>query len=119
MLTSDPNHPISITPFAGRVRVHRDGVHIADSGHALALDEDGHPTVFYLPRSDIAMARLTPSDHRTHCPRKGDARYFNLAGRDGANAVWSYETPFTALDAIAGHIAFHPGKVEIEVLPPG
>ncbi|MBC7987320.1 MAG: DUF427 domain-containing protein [Sphingomonadaceae bacterium] len=115
----DDGHPISVTPFAGRVRVHRDGVHIADSGHALALEEADYPTVFYLPRGDVAMDRLTPSDHRTHCPHKGEARYFSLDGEGGDNAVWSYETPYPAVAAIKGHLAFYPDKVELEVLPPG
>jgi len=31
--------------------------------------------------------------------------------------VWSYEAPYPAVAAIAGHLAFYPDKVEIEELP--
>ena len=58
------------------------------------------------------MDRLARSDHRTHCPFKGDASYFSL--KDGPeNAVWSYEQPYDEMMAIKERLAFYPDKVEI------
>jgi uncharacterized protein (DUF427 family) len=114
----DANHPITITPFSGRVVVRAGGKVIADSREALSLREATYPAVFYVPRADADMAALTRSTHQTHCPYKGDASYFDLpTGAEGRNGVWSYETPHEAVSAIAGHLAFYPNKVEIETGP--
>jgi uncharacterized protein (DUF427 family) len=85
------------------------------------LEEGSLPPVFYLPRGDVRMERFAASDHRSHCPFKGDASYFDLegGGRVEKNAVWSYENPLPAATAIAGHLAFYPDKVEIETVPFG
>ena len=112
-----PDHSITIEPTPARVRVLWRGQVLADTRNALVLREARYPAVNYLPREDVDMARLTRSAHGTYCPFKGDCSYFNLPGEDesGANAVWSYETPFDAVAAIKDHLAFYPDRVEIEV----
>lgn len=111
-----PDHPITITPFAGRVTVRAGGKVVAGTTRALMLSEASYPPVLYIPREDAEMALLTRSAHRTYCPFKGDAGYFDLlpAGTAGANGVWSYEQPYYAVAAIRDHLAFYPDKVEIE-----
>ena len=61
------------------------------------------------------MTRLEPSADKTYCPYKGDAPYFDVPPLDARsrNAVWSYETPFEAVQGIAGHVAFYPDRFEI------
>ena len=114
-------HEITITPFGGRVRVRFDGKPVADTAHALRLEETGLPPVFYIPRGDAHIEYLEESSHRSHCPFKGDASYFDLVTdeRRAANAVWSYTDPFPAAREIAGHLAFYPDKVTIETVPVG
>ena len=109
-----PEHPIAIVPAASRVRVSFAGKVIADSTHALRLEEKGYPPRFYIPRADADMSVLARSDHRTYCPYKGEAGYFTIhaGGRSSDNAVWSYEEPFTAVAAIKDHLAFYPNKVD-------
>lgn len=116
-----PDHPIEISPFGGRVRVHFGAALVADSAHALVLEEATYPAVFYIPRADARMEHFEPTDHATHCPYKGDASYFTLAagGERAENAVWSYVDPYPAVSEIAGHLAFYPNKVEIEAVPTG
>ncbi len=116
------DHPITIRPEPGRVVVTVAGRVVADSRRALTLAEASLPPVLYIPRADADMALLQPTAHHTYCPYKGDCSYFSIpAGGDGAvNAVWSYETPYPAVAAIAGHLAFYPSRVdEIEVRPAG
>ncbi|MBK8161454.1 MAG: DUF427 domain-containing protein [Rhodospirillaceae bacterium] len=111
-----PDHPITITPTAGRVVVKAGGKVIADSRRALTLQEGSYPPVQYIPRADAQMSELVHSTQQTHCPYKGDAAYFSIGGAN--NAVWSYEQPFPAVAAIAGHLAFYPNKVDsIEIEP--
>jgi uncharacterized protein (DUF427 family) len=102
---------IDIKPEQKRVRVTFHGQVIADTGDALALKEGSYPVVYYVPRKDVKMDRLVRTTHSTHCPHKGDASYFSL--KDGPeNAVWSYEQPKAGVEAIKGHLAFYPNKVD-------
>jgi uncharacterized protein (DUF427 family) len=111
-------HAIDVTPFGGRVRVRIGGGIVADTAHALLLEEGALPPVFYVPRGDVHMDRLAPSATTSHCPFKGDAAYFNAAeGPD--DVAWSYEAPLPAAAAIAGHLAFYPDKAEVETVPFG
>jgi uncharacterized protein (DUF427 family) len=115
-----PDHPITITPNPRRVRVIAGGKVIADTKSALALKEASYPVVNYIPREDVDMSLLQPTAHATHCPYKGDASYFSIQTGDKTveNAVWSYETPFPAMNGIASYLAFYPNKVDkIDELP--
>ena len=108
------DHPITVTPTKGRVQVKLGGKVIADSTRALTLREASYPPVQYIPREDAQMAVFQPTQHKTHCPYKGDASYFSLkAGdRNAENAVWSYVEPYPAVKEIAGHLAFYPDRVD-------
>lgn len=111
-----PDHPITIEPYPGRVRV-RFGEHlIADTRAALRLQEASYPPVFYIPRGDVEMDCLERSASTTHCPYKGDANYFTLRrhARTSADAVWTYEAPYPAVAAIKDRLAFYPDRVTIE-----
>jgi len=107
-------HRITTRPFTGRVQVRRDGRVLADSKRAVALEETGLPTRFYLPREDVQMDVLVPSETTSHCPFKGDASYFSAPG--AKDAFWVYESP-SQEDAgpIAGMLAPWPGRVDVIV----
>jgi uncharacterized protein (DUF427 family) len=109
-----PDHPITIAPAGGHVTVRAGGDVIASSARALALREAAYPPVLYIPREDVAMDRLQRTDRITHCPYKGDCAYFSVpaAGPAGANAAWSYESPYPAVAAIRGYLAFYPDRVD-------
>ena len=87
---------------------------LADSRRAIALEETGHRTRYYLPREDVRMELLTPSGTTSHCRFKGDATYFSAAG--AKDAFWVYEAP-SEEDAlpVAGLLAPWPGRVEVRV----
>ncbi len=115
-----PDHPIAITPTAGRVVVTVAGRVIADTRAALTLKEGSYPPVQYIPRQDADMSLLTRTDHATYCPYKGDCSYYSIAagGERSVNAVWTYEDAYPAVAAIGGHLAFYPDRVDtIEVRP--
>lgn len=112
-----PDHPITITPSKGRVVVRFGGEIVADTTRALILKEASYPPVQYIPREDARMSHFVATDRQTYCPYKGDCSYFTLRapGQSAENAVWSYAAPYDAVQEIAGHLAFYPDKVEIEV----
>jgi uncharacterized protein (DUF427 family) len=111
-----PDHPITITANPKRVRVSVGDTVIAETTHALTLQEAKYPAVQYVPREDARMELLQRTDRVTHCPYKGDANYFSVRadGKVIENSIWTYETPFPAMTEIAGHLAFYPDKVKIE-----
>lgn len=111
---------IEIVPHPKRVRVIFGGKIVADTTRALSLSEETYPPVLYVPRSDADMTALTRTQHKTHCPFKGDAAYYSIAagGRVAENAVWTYEQPYPKAAPIAGYLAFYPDRVDaIEQMP--
>ncbi|AGW95056.1 MULTISPECIES: DUF427 domain-containing protein [Cupriavidus] len=114
-----PDHPITVTPTSGRIVVKVGGITVADSDAALTLREADYTPVQYIPREHVDMAQLERTTHATYCPYKGDCSYFSIpaGGERSRNAVWSYETPYDAVAAIASHLAFYPDRVDsIEIL---
>ncbi|MCV9961218.1 DUF427 domain-containing protein [Pararhizobium sp. BT-229] len=107
------DHPITITSNPARVVVTLAGRTIADSRNALTLREASYPPVQYIPRADVDMSLLVPTDHATYCPYKGDASYFSAPSGGLVNAVWSYEAPYDAVNAIKDHLAFYADRVDI------
>jgi uncharacterized protein (DUF427 family) len=109
-----PDHPITVSPHAGRIVVRLEGKIVADTSRALALKEANYPVTYYIPRVDADMALLERTDHATYCPYKGDCSYFNipLGGERSRNAVWTYENPYDAVAAIRDHLAFYPDRVD-------
>jgi uncharacterized protein (DUF427 family) len=57
-----PDHPITISPAGGQVRVTVAGRIVAGSTRALRL-QNGYPPVYYLPRSDAEMSLLRRTTH--------------------------------------------------------
>ena len=115
-----PDHTIDVSPHEGRVSVRLGGAVVADTERALALREADYPVALYVPREDCRMERFEATDRSTHCPFKGNARYWTLRAGEGAagetaeNAAWAYDRPFDQVAAIAGHVAFYPDRVTIE-----
>lgn len=119
--TPGPDHPITIARNPHRIVITVAGRMIADTRDSLTLHEANYQPVHYIPRKDVDMTLLTPTDHATYCPYKGECSYFSLqpAGTRGTNAVWSYEAPYPSVAAIKDHLAFYPDHVDtIQELPP-
>ena len=109
---------IKIRKAPGTWVVRAGGAVLGESADALELSEGTYPAVIYFPRADIAMAFLEPSDKTTHCPHKGDARYFSIVTKSQTltDAVWSYEDPKDGVAQIKHHLAFYTDKVTVEKL---
>ncbi|HEX8102624.1 MAG TPA: DUF427 domain-containing protein [Solirubrobacteraceae bacterium] len=107
-------HRIQTRPAGRHVRVEHDGQVLADSDRAVALEETGLPTRYYLPRDDVRTDLLQASPTTSHCPFKGDATYFSAPGVK--DAFWVYEQP-SEEDAkpVAGLLSPWPGRVTITV----
>lgn len=111
-----PEHKVIETPVDRRVTVEVDGQILAQSQHAIRVEEDGSPARYYFPRSDVRMDKLERTSTTSQCPFKGTAHYFNLSMDGGGNggrlddAVWSYEEPFDEHQALKDRVAFYDDK---------
>ncbi|MDI5892818.1 DUF427 domain-containing protein [Halomonas rhizosphaerae] len=109
-MTDAPAARITLHPHAHRVRVVIDGTLLADTTRAIELRERGYPPRQYLPRDDVRMDLLTPSETVTHCPFKGDASYFSFG--EHKDVAWSYQQPIGGMETLAEKLAFYDDEVE-------
>ena len=111
------DHPITIDADTVRVAARVGDTVIADTSAAVTLREAGYRPVHYIPFDDVVPGTLRPSTSHSHCPYKGDASYYDVVLPDGKeiiDAAWSYRTPYPAMDAIAGRVAFYTDRVQVE-----
>jgi len=90
---------------------------VADSRRPTILFETGLPPRFYLPKTDVRMELLVPTDTATSCPYKGTARYWSVEADDELvpDLVWSYPTPLPESIKIAGLVSFYNERVDLRV----
>ena len=118
VLQPTASHPITVEPTGKHVTVRVNGEVVAETDNALTLQESTYPAVQYIPSRDVVSSVLRSSDTQTYCPFKGDASYFHVVTENGdtvEDAIWTYEKPYPAVAAIAGHVAFYPDKADIAV----
>ncbi|MEQ8654355.1 MAG: DUF427 domain-containing protein [Kiloniellales bacterium] len=113
-MTSVPAHAIRLYRDGRRFRVVFAGKTLADSCEAVLLCEGKLHPVIYFPAEAVDQDLLQATDHRSHCPFKGDARYWSITAGDvtAENAAWSYPDPLAEAAGIAGHIAFYWNAVD-------
>jgi uncharacterized protein (DUF427 family) len=110
-------HRITIKPLDAHVVVSLTGEKIAESDRAVALDETGLPTRYYLPPEDVRTDLLERTDRSTTCPFKGEASYWSVVLGDQVHddIVWSYEAPIPASAGIAGLLCFYNERVDLAI----
>jgi uncharacterized protein (DUF427 family) len=119
VLEPSAKHPITIEPTEGRVVVRIGDRVVADSPHALTLQESTYPAVQYIPIADVDPSVLRRTDTSSYCPFKGDASYYSVETPDGTveDVIWTYEKPYAAVSEIADHVAFYADRAELTVDP--
>ena len=106
----DPHHRVDACRSSRQVRVVVGGETVAESSHPVLVFETGLPTRYYLPKLDVRLDLLTPTDTITHCPYKGQARYWSVG--EVEDAAWSYTHPTAETLKIATTIAFFQERVD-------
>ncbi len=108
---------IDTLPSSRHVQVSLDGTTLADTTAAVALHETLIPTRWYLPRDDVRMDLLVPSDSRTTCAYKGHASYYSLAdGRPGGNDIaWTYPDPLHEAAWVKDRICFYSERTDLRI----
>jgi uncharacterized protein (DUF427 family) len=113
----DPYTRVDILPSSRHVRIEVDGVTVAESDKPTLLFETGLPVRYYLPKPQVRMDLLDPTDSVSHCPYKGQAAWWSVRTGDDVHAdlAWSYRTPLPESQKIAGLVAFYNEKADIHV----
>ena len=109
-----PDYRVDFIPSPRRVRVMLGGETIADSTHVMMARETGHTPVYYFPPDDVRMDLMTPTDHHTHCPYKGDASYWTIraGGKEAENAMWAYVDPYDESADMKDYCGFYWNRVD-------
>lgn len=103
-----PAHKLYLEPSPRRLRAELAGELVVDTVAACLLHETGLAPVCYVPVDDVTPGLLEPSDTATHCPFKGDARYWHVraGGQTATDAAWAYPDPLPeAPDGLASRCA--------------
>jgi len=113
----DPYSRVDILASTRHVRIELDAVAVADSRSPRILYETGLPPRYYLPQTDVRLDLLEPADKVTHCPYKGQARYWSARVGEACykDICWSYPTPLPESQKIAGLIAFLDERADVFV----
>jgi uncharacterized protein (DUF427 family) len=106
----DPYHRVDVRRSSRPVRIEVAGEVVAETVAARLLCETSLPMRFYLPREDVRV-ELEPGSMDSHCPYKGVASYWSVAGLE--NVAWSYERPYPPAAEIAGLVAFWDHLVHV------
>ena len=86
---------------------------LAESSAPHLLFEPPIPVRYYLPREDVRMDLLQPSDTRTFCAYKGQASYFSHG--EAADLAWTYPAPLREAAENADRIAFFNERADVVV----
>ncbi|QWF76767.1 DUF427 domain-containing protein [Amycolatopsis sp. CA-230715] len=113
----NPYTRVDILASSRHVRIELDGVTVAESDNPMLLFETGLPTRYYLPKTDVRMDLVVPSDTVTQCPYKGDARYWTFRTGDTTHTdiAWHYRYPAPESQKIAGRVAFLDERADVFV----
>jgi uncharacterized protein (DUF427 family) len=113
----DPYHRVDVLNSSRHVRVEIHGQTVADSRRPRLLFETSVPTRYYIPKADVRMDLLAPTETKTSCPYKGQARYWSFQAGDKTvkDVAWSYPVPIPECPKIENLVAFFNERVDLYV----
>jgi uncharacterized protein (DUF427 family) len=110
-----PDYRVDILCRRNTVSVQLGGRVIAETTHALLVDEQDHGLVFYVPSADVRVSLRLDSDRTSRCPYKGIASYWRFEDDGGSALCWSYEDPIDQVARLRGHVAFQQDRVDVRI----
>jgi uncharacterized protein (DUF427 family) len=111
----DPYHRVDVLRSSRRIRVEVEGQAVADTTRPSLLFETSLPTRYYIPKQDVRMDLLVPTDTTTSCPYKGVASYWSVRVGDELvkDLVWGYPAPIPECPKIENLVSFFNERVDI------
>lgn len=115
-----PGYRIDLLPCTATGRVSFGDQVIAESDACLIVHESDHDSRLYFPETDVRWHLFDESAHHTHCPFKGDARYWSLQTTEpdsnSDNILWAYPDPFAEVVGLKGYVSFDTDKCRVELV---
>lgn len=113
----DPSTRVQILSSSRHVTISVDGETVAESHRPVFLYETSLPRRTYVPKLDVRMDLLTPTDATSRCPYKGTAQYWTLTTATAVHEdiAWAYPAPLRESALIAGLVAFYDERVDLTV----
>jgi uncharacterized protein (DUF427 family) len=113
----DPYHRVDVLHSSRHIRVVIGGETVAETRRPCLLFETGLPTRYYIPKLDVRMELLEPTEKSTTCPYKGNASYWSVTVGNtiATDIAWSYPFPIPECPKIENLIAFFNERADIYV----
>jgi len=113
----DPYTRVDTVHSSRHVRVEIAGVTLGETCRPILLFETGLPTRYYIPKLDVRMNLLEPTESVTRCPYKGVARYWSARVGDKLvkDIAWSYPAPIPECAKIENLLSFYNELVDLYV----
>jgi uncharacterized protein (DUF427 family) len=113
----DPYKRVDVLQSSRHVEIKVEGETLAETTRPRLLFETGLPTRYYIPKLDVRMDLLEPTETTTRCPYKGGAVYWSarVGEKLYKDIVWGYPAPIPECPKIENHLAFFNERVEIFV----
>jgi uncharacterized protein (DUF427 family) len=113
-IPGSPAHLLYLHDLPQRIRGEVEGITVVDSSRVRMLHETALLPRWYFPEEDVRTELLEPSDTVTHCPFKGDARYWSLRVGDRLipDAFWQYPDPLPGAPKLAGLLSPYAEKFD-------
>lgn len=110
----DYPRPPRVEEVERRVKVVFGEVTLSYTSRPKRVLETSHPPVYYIPREDIEMECLEPTERTSFCEFKGRARYYRIVTqqRTMENAAWEYPDPAPGYEGLEDCVAFYPGLMD-------
>jgi acyl-CoA thioesterase II len=129
----DPEH-LQSQPCPYRARAWWGDRLVADSTHAVRVEESGREPELYFPPADVRFTELHDEGRERAWPGRGTARLWSIDTREGVSVdpparewsdqraevsgrdgVWTLDRPLPGLDGLKGLLAFDHDRVRIEL----
>ncbi|MGH9077240.1 MAG: DUF427 domain-containing protein [Acidimicrobiales bacterium] len=113
-LPSAPAHLLFVHGLDRRIRGQVGDVTVVDTTAARMLHETRMLPRWYFPSAGVRTDLLRPSSTTSHCPFKGDARYWDLVAGDRAvhDAFWEYPEAGAGAPDLSGLLAPYTEKFD-------
>jgi len=110
----DPYKRVDVLHSSRHVQVVVAGTLVAETRRPALLFETGLPTRYYLPKADVRLDLLVPTETETRCPYKGVASYYAVAVGPTVvrDIAWCYRHPIPECSKIENLVCFHNERVD-------
>lgn len=113
----DYPRPPRVEPLTQVVSIQCGEITLCESNKAVRVLETASPPTIYIPKEEIRMDYLEPTDGGSLCEWKGQASYWNVVTPEKRlnKVAWSYEDPFPEFETITGYLAFYPKDLDCRI----